>query len=135
MKKICAAILAVGAVVLLVACSSAVTGGKKDGAQSGPTSESAGPILAQHPPMSAQEKLRPCVECHKEVTPEIYTQWYNSRHGIDIVKCYQCHGTYEQMYKVPPVSQCAICHAGETMNNPSAQPCWDCHLEHTFKGH
>lgn len=134
-KKICAAILAVGSMFLLFACSSAITGSKNDCVSSVPAVNSAGPVKAQHPPVSEQDKLLPCFECHRDVTPEIYTQWYDSRHGIGQVKCYQCHGTYEEMYKVPPVSQCAICHAGETMSNPSAQPCWDCHLKHTFKGH
>jgi len=134
-KKICATLLTVGSVVLLFACTNVVTGSRNESSPQGLTASEAGPLLAQHPPLSAQDELRPCIECHEGVTPEIYTQWYNSGHGIGFVKCYQCHGTYEQMYKVPPMERCAVCHAGETMSNPSAKPCWDCHLEHTFKGH
>jgi hypothetical protein len=129
-KKSCTAILTIGVLLMLLACSSAVvgTGAAQNEAASGP-------VNAQHPQLSDQDKLRPCFECHKDITPQIYTQWNNSAHGIGNVKCYQCHGTYEDMYKVPAVSNCSMCHAAEAEDYGDETPCWNCHLSHTFKGH
>ncbi|MFO7830912.1 MAG: hypothetical protein R6V18_02875 [Desulfuromonadaceae bacterium] len=122
----------------MLVASSAISGGKDCASENGMTSDSTPSdvsVAAQHPPLSEQEKLRPCFECHKDVTPQIYTEWYNSSHGIGNVKCYQCHGTYEDMYKVPAVSNCSMCHAREAQDYGDETPCWNCHLNHTFKGH
>ncbi|MBC8316972.1 MAG: multiheme C-type cytochrome [Desulfobulbaceae bacterium] len=101
----------------------------------------AGPILfgsaaakdGGHPQLTEQEKLRPCSECHQIETPEIYDEWYNSRHGLGMVKCYQCHGTYENMLTVPEKSTCGFCHNGALEKCPADKPCWQCHAVHTFK--
>ena len=94
----------------------------------------------QHPELSPEEKMQTCRGCHKEVTPDIYNQWYNSRHGLDNVRCFQCHGTFEDFHKTPPVSKCAACHAKEVqhINVPENSPkktCWSCHPVHTFRVH
>ena len=136
MIRLCSVILTGGVLSMLLACSTIA--GDKEGETKGAMSTTkaiTGPIKAQHPPLSEQDKLRPCFECHKDVTPQIYTQWYNSAHGIGNVKCYQCHGTYENMYKVPAVSNCSMCHAAEAEDYGDETPCWNCHLNHTFKGH
>ena len=136
MTRLFSVLLAAGLLSMLLACST-IAGDK--GGESKPTAtperSEAGPVKAQHPPISEQDKLRPCFECHKDVTPQIYTQWYDSAHGIGNVKCYQCHGTYEDMYKVPAVSNCSMCHAAEAEDYGDEKPCWNCHLNHTFKGH
>jgi len=93
------------------------------------------PVMAEHPVLTEQEKLLPCFECHKDVTPDIYDEWYNSSHGIGSVKCYQCHGTYEELTKVPAMDRCGACHAAEVSHSEQATPCWNCHLSHTFTGH
>jgi len=33
-----------------------------------------------------------CMTCHKEKTPGLYRQWYNSEHAIHKVTCIECHG-------------------------------------------
>lgn len=86
---------------------------------------------AVHPEVTEQEKLRPCFECHKTATPKIYTEWFESTHGIANVKCYQCHGTYEDLMKVPDVSACAVCHQ-EAFGHSEGKPCWECHQAHGF---
>ncbi len=88
-----------------------------------------------HPPLSEEEKLLPCASCHKDVTPEIYKEWYNSRHGLDNVKCFQCHGTYENFEVVPSVSHCMPCHAKEVTHSPKDKNCAACHPAHKFSVH
>lgn len=90
-------------------------------------------VAAEHPEISDQEKLLPCSECHKEATPDIYDEWFNSLHGIGMVKCYQCHGTYENMKTEPAASDCMVCHADQIKKCPQDKKCWSCHTAHTFK--
>lgn len=94
----------------------------------------------EHPELSPEEKIIACRDCHKEVTPDIYNEWFNSRHGIDNVRCFQCHGTYSDFHKTPPVSKCAACHSKEVLNmhlpeGSSSKTCWSCHPIHTFRVH
>jgi hypothetical protein len=86
-----------------------------------------------HPELTEQPKLMPCSECHKSETPEIYKQWYDSRHGIGMVKCYQCHGTFENLVTVPEVSTCGFCHTDMLEKCPSDKTCWQCHASHSFE--
>ncbi len=88
-----------------------------------------------HPQLSAEEKLMPCSACHREVTPEIYQEWFNSRHGLANVKCFQCHGTYENFEAEPSVGRCASCHAKEVAHAPKDKKCWACHPVHKFTVH
>ena len=90
---------------------------------------------ATHPELSEQEKLLPCAQCHQEVTPEIYQEWYQSRHGLDNVKCFQCHGTYEDFEVEPCVSRCMPCHAQEVTHAPQDKNCSACHPAHKFSVH
>ena len=62
-------------------------------------------------------------------------QWYNSGHGIATVKCYQCHGTYEDMMRVPAQSNCMACHEEQMKNEGDNLSCWQCHPAHSFTGH
>ncbi len=101
-------------------------------------SSSAGDIGQQsgiHPELTEQEQYIACSDCHKTVTPEIYEEWYQSGHGIGMVKCYQCHGTYEDLQVVPESSNCAVCHSGEFHRSPAGSQCWTCHPAHTFVMH
>jgi len=85
-----------------------------------------------HPKVSEQEKLIPCFECHKDATPEIVQEWFDSRHGIANVKCYQCHGTFEDMEKVPSDDRCYVCHADAKNHTEPGKACWKCHPAHKF---
>jgi hypothetical protein len=91
------------------------------------------PATGKHPEITEQEKLLPCAECHQQATPEVYDQWFNSLHGIGMVKCYQCHGTYENFTVEPAVSVCATCHEKMIAKCPKDKKCWACHIPHSFK--
>ena len=66
-----------------------------------------------HPEIEEEFLLTPCSQCHKTTTREVYEEWFESTHGIANVKCYQCHGTYENFRKVPEKATCAVCHTGQ----------------------
>ncbi len=88
-----------------------------------------------HPELTEQEKLIACSQCHKDVTPEIYNEWYSSVHGIANVKCFQCHGTFESFHVTPQMKKCEACHAREVAHAPKGRSCWDCHPSHKFTVH
>ena len=85
-----------------------------------------------HPALSAEEMLIECAECHKAATPEIEKEWYNSKHGLAMVKCYQCHGGFGNFTVTPSRDTCAACHAGQLTKCPQNKACWQCHIPHTF---
>ncbi len=88
---------------------------------------------AMHPELSEQEMLVDCAACHQEATPEITKEWYDSLHGIAMVKCYQCHGTFETFVVTPSRQNCATCHADMLEKCAADKPCWECHIPHSFK--
>lgn len=57
-----------------------------------------------------------CVECHKETTPYIVSDWQLSKHSQNGVACSVCHGdghtSTEDVAKVkiPTPETCATCH-------------------------
>lgn len=87
-----------------------------------------------HPELSPEEMYIPCADCHKEATPDIYKEWFDSNHGIAMVKCYQCHGTFETFRVTPSRSNCAVCHEEMMGKCPKDKDCWACHTPHAFKG-
>ncbi len=115
---------------VLVACSTTTSTAKK-GAP-GPTAKVQ---VDQHPPLSQQEKLVPCSQCHKDVTPNVYKEWYASLHGLDNVKCFQCHGTFEDFHVTPPIMKCEACHAQQVEKMKVKKACWECHPAHGFNEH
>ncbi|OAG28046.1 multiheme C-type cytochrome [Thermodesulfatator autotrophicus] len=88
-----------------------------------------------HPPLTEQEKLMPCASCHKEETPDIYDEWFHSAHGIANVKCYQCHGTFENFVVRPEPARCMPCHAEQVKTAPKGKSCEACHPAHKFSVH
>ncbi|MCP4144968.1 MAG: multiheme C-type cytochrome [bacterium] len=120
-------------ILLLVALSilMVVAGCNNQEVATAPTSG----ILADHVDLEEWEMLTPCADCHREETPEIAEEWYASTHGIANVKCYQCHGTYEDMELVPSLDRCAACHEEKIDYSENAVVCWQCHPSHTFTGH
>jgi len=88
-----------------------------------------------HPKLSEQQMLIACSECHREVTPELYSSWYDSGHGMDNVKCYQCHGTFEDLRVEPDMARCAVCHARQFEKSAGGKSCWQCHPAHVFTVH
>lgn len=88
---------------------------------------------ATHPDLSEQEMLVACADCHREATPEVTKEWYDSLHGIAMVKCYQCHGTFESFAVTPTRENCGTCHTDMLAKCPDNKPCWECHIPHSFK--
>lgn len=86
-----------------------------------------------HPELSEQEMLVACADCHKEATPEVQKEWYDSLHGIAMVKCYQCHGTFGDFAVTPSRQNCGTCHNNMLAKCPTDKPCWECHVPHIFK--
>lgn len=115
--------LLVGLTALVFACAP----------QKAPAPSAEKPAVA-HPELSEDEKLIACSECHKEATPEVYEEWFKSRHGLAMVKCFQCHGTFETFHEVTRET-CRTCHAKAYDNCPKDKMCWECHSPHFFKRH
>jgi len=120
---------------ILFTASVALIGGCAANQSTSPPEEKAEQQTATHPELTEQEQYIACADCHKTETPEIYEQWFQSGHGIGMVKCYQCHGTYEDLQVVPETANCAVCHSGEFHRTPADSQCWTCHPAHTFVMH
>jgi len=86
-----------------------------------------------HPELSKQEKYIDCAQCHTEATPQVHQEWFASLHGLAMVKCYQCHGTFETFRVTPTRQDCASCHENMMKKCPQDKACWQCHIPHTFK--
>jgi len=115
--------------VMLAGCVLALLGLMVMGA----TATAAATGKSAHPQLSEQEMLMDCADCHREATPEIEKEWFGSVHGIAMVKCYQCHGTFEDFTVTPARATCGSCHADMLEKCPQDKPCWECHVPHTFK--
>ena len=42
-----------------------------------------------------------CFECHIKATPKIAQDWYESKHGVILIKCFVCHGLPDGKGSVP----------------------------------
>ncbi|MBI5475470.1 MAG: cytochrome C [Ignavibacteriales bacterium] len=61
---------------------------------------------------------QPCVECHKNITPNIVSDWNLSKHSTNGVECSTCHG--EKHISAKDVSNVQI---------PTPETCGQCHEE------
>lgn len=57
-----------------------------------------------------------CYGCHVKATPKVAQDWYESKHGITLVRCQTCHGQpdgqgAQPFARVPGVDVCARCHS------------------------
>lgn len=64
------------------------------------------------PEMQAGE----CYGCHVKSTPKVAQDWYESKHGVTLVRCQTCHGQpdgqgSQPFARVPGVEVCARCHS------------------------
>lgn len=82
-----------------------------------------------------------CFECHKKVSPKIAQDWYESKHGVTLVKCFVCHGQPDDKGAVPfsakPSVQgvCVRCHEPAIARMKAkfglrAEDCSSCHPFH-----
>lgn len=99
------------------------------------SSANAGPIKHLVAPDSAAD----CYECHKKATPKIAQDWYESKHGVVLMKCFVCHGQPDGKGSVPwsvvppPKAVCQKCHdpAMKRMERKyGLKP--DCYMCHPF---
>ncbi len=57
-----------------------------------------------------------CYACHMKTTPKIAQNWFESKHGVMLVKCFVCHGQPDGKGSVPwtvnpdPQEVCQKCH-------------------------
>lgn len=67
-----------------------------------------------------------CVECHKEVTPNIVKDWQNSMHSENDIDCSTCHGSRHTTAKdvrqaeIPTPETCNECHEDQVEQFPTA---------------
>lgn len=62
-------------------------------------------------------KAQECVDCHKQITPNIVSDWQLSKHSQNGINCSVCHGNKHTSDKdvanvrIPTPETCAACHA------------------------
>ncbi len=79
-----------------------------------------------------------CSDCHRDVTPDIWDAWDESRHGKVNFGCYICHGDGEEVFHAKGTDErCSGCHAGQEVNfeKTKMKSCFDCHNGHSLKFH
>ncbi|BDG08454.1 cytochrome c3 family protein [Anaeromyxobacter paludicola] len=90
---------------------------------------------ARHPEV-AVGGAETCASCHAEVTPAAARAWRESRHGLDQVKCFACHGsTGADFRRHPEPARCQACHAREVDSVTQAgatRDCFACHPSHAL---
>lgn len=86
-----------------------------------------------------------CYACHQKTTPKVAQDWFESKHGVALVKCFVCHGQPDGKGAVPFTAKptvevvCQRCHAPaiEMMRNKYGirDNCESCHQYHTNSLH
>ncbi len=81
-----------------------------------------------------------CYLCHVKATPKIAQDWYESKHGMILIKCFVCHGQPDGKGSVPFAvnpdvdTTCRKCHdpAIKRMEAKFGLPlnCTECHPFH-----
>lgn len=66
--------------------------------------------------LAAGEMEGDCYGCHMKATPRVAQEWYESKHGITLVRCQTCHGMPDgngaiAFTRAPGVDCCARCHS------------------------
>ncbi len=51
--------------------------------------------------LKSPDSASDCYECHVKATPKIAQDWYESKHGVMLVKCFVCHGQPDGEGSVP----------------------------------
>ena len=81
--------------------------------------------------------LDTCAGCHAEVTPRLAAQWRDSRHGVDLVECFVCHGSTGSDFRArPQASGCRGCHPAEVSSvtrDGATRSCFECHPPHALR--
>lgn len=51
--------------------------------------------------LKSPDSASDCYECHVKATPKVAQDWYESKHGVMLVKCFVCHGQPDGKGSVP----------------------------------
>jgi len=51
--------------------------------------------------LKSPDEVSDCYECHLKATPKIGQNWYESKHGVILIKCFVCHGQPDGKGAVP----------------------------------
>jgi hypothetical protein len=76
-----------------------------------------------------------CATCHRTGTPEVFTAWDRSPHGLALVKCLVCHGSTGKDFRArPDTSGCQACHATQVASvaRRAVKDCFACHAPHSL---
>lgn len=80
-----------------------------------------------------------CYTCHVKATPKVAQDWYDSKHGVILVRCQICHGMPDGKGALPftikpDIIVCARCHtpAMQVMEAKygKIEDCYKCHPNH-----
>ncbi len=89
-----------------------------------------------HPEVDPDES---CRDCHEAVTPEVFSDWMASAHGMNNVLCVVCHGGFDNFVRTPSTARCAGCHAVQAEALPAdfmkGKTCFSCHPAHRLIPH
>lgn len=66
--------------------------------------------------LDAPERMGDCYGCHVKSTPKVAQDWFESKHGVTLVRCQTCHGQPDgkgslPFSRVPGVEVCSRCHS------------------------
>ncbi|MCL1985939.1 MAG: hypothetical protein FWG59_05785 [Betaproteobacteria bacterium] len=94
--------------------------------------------------LDAPERMGDCYGCHIKTTPKVAQEWYESKHGVTLVRCQTCHGQPDgkgsvAFTRTPDASLCARCHS-LSMDRMEAKfgkrnDCSSCHPYHQGSMH
>ena len=51
--------------------------------------------------LTSPDSASDCYDCHFKATPKIAQDWFESKHGVMLVKCFVCHGQPDGKGSVP----------------------------------
>ena len=95
--------------------------------------------------LKSPDESADCFECHLKCTPKITQDWYESKHGVILVKCFVCHGQPDGKGSVPYAvdpdvdATCRKCHdpsIRKMEEKYGLEPkCNDCHPFHNNSLH
>lgn len=85
-----------------------------------------------HPEVAGEQD---CADCHRTGTPEVFSSWEGSAHGIALVKCVVCHGSTGKDFRArPDAGGCRGCHEAQIQSHGqgAARNCFSCHRPHSL---
>jgi len=95
--------------------------------------------------LESPDSASDCYSCHVKATPKVTQDWYESKHGVMLVKCFVCHGQPDGKgsvsYAVDPDvnTTCRKCHdpsIKKMEEKYGLEPeCNDCHPFHNNSLH